>query len=228
MKNKKLSQAEFFESSASNANFNIEENCGNIVVNSLNGTSASSNTNAFKILQRVPPVPSSTSVWSGNASNNITTPVSYSSVAAAAASPFESQPKVILEDNNRTQFVAPLRILNRPVSKQEVKDARTSEEINKQLMKSFEEKQAEYAKARRRILGEEMPAENLNLKNITESLDQLSVGQTVENSSYNTANKSSNVSLPIIPINNNSGKNDVMIIREPTDPDGTRGFNYVR
>ena len=94
--------------------------------------------------------------------------VSYSSVASSQlspnATPFEYHPKVVLEDSSRTQFVAPLRILNRPNARQDQsKDLRPNVDVKRQLQKSFEEKQAEYAKARLRILGEEMPVENLNL-----------------------------------------------------------------
>lgn len=183
----------------------------------MNDTAASLASNPFKIMQRAPPGPTGTS-----AQSTVQSPFSYSAVAASA-SPFETQPKVVLEDSTRTQFVAKLRILNRPNSKQDqAKDTRSNVDVNKQLMKSFEEKQAEYAKARLRILGEEMPAEELNLNDITDTFNQISVGQTNEKATPPGGTSKSSTSLPnkqIPPI-----KADVIIIREPIAPDNTRGF----
>lgn len=159
---------------------------------------------------------------------------SYSSVATNSAtsnfdsSPFEDlqQPKVVLEDDTRTQFVPKLRILNRPNARSGAgaKDVRTNEEIQRALMKSLEEKQAEYAKARLRILGalpseKDVPeaAEAFNLKDISDTLEP------VATSAPSTLPPTQ---LPII--NNNTTTNDVPVIRQPAAPDGTRGFSRDR
>lgn len=122
--------------------------------------------------------------------------------------------------------MAPLRILNRPNRNDQSKDSRSNVDVNKQLQKSFEEKQAEYAKARLRILGEEMQVENLNLNHITETVDHMSIGQGAGKTG-STSNKSPNNSSASKSANS-SGNNCVIIIREPTVPDGTKGFRYVR
>ncbi|KAH9397544.1 hypothetical protein TYRP_003863 [Tyrophagus putrescentiae] len=114
---------------------------------------------------------------------------------------------------------------------QDGKDAllRTAEERNRALLKSFEEKRAEYAKARLRILGEEMPQEEVavasqfNLSEMKEALDQ---------NTTSTSNSSTTTSTPLLPtpssqplsaVNNASSAN---VLRQPTAPDGTRGFHH--
>ncbi|KAJ6219129.1 hypothetical protein RDWZM_004941 [Blomia tropicalis] len=196
--------------------FNIQENGSNFLGNS---TTSAPNANPFKVLQRAP----ANNLETNEQGKSVSSTISYSSIAATGTMPFESQPKVILEDNSRTQFVAKLRILNRPNSnRDQVKDTRSNIDVNKQLQKSFEEKQAEYAKARLRILGEEMPVENLNLDNITESIDQISVGSSPKGKSSPSSSKSS----PTKSIVNKC--EPLPFIREPTVPDGTRGFRFNR
>lgn len=204
-----------------NSSFTIEENGGNIVVNSSKPLNP--NANPFRIMPRA---------------NNATSTLnyaqackplsSYSSVATNSgtsnfdSSPFEDlhQPKVILEDDTRTQFVPKLRILNRPNARSEAtKDVRTSEEIQRALKKSFEEKQAEYAKARLRILGA-LPSEE-DVPESTETFNMKNISNTLEPAPASAPSTLPTTQLPI----NNTTTNDVAIIRQPTAPDGTRGFS---
>ncbi|KAH9407189.1 SUZ domain-containing protein 1 [Tyrophagus putrescentiae] len=176
------------------------------------------------------------------------TPPSTATISAppttSFTSPFEDQhrPRVTLEDDTRTQFVPRLRILNRPNasdrSDQDGKDAllRTAEERNRALLKSFEEKRAEYAKARLRILGEEMPQEEVVAAaaspfNLSEMKEALLDGQNTSSTS-NNSNTSTTTSTPLLPTPssqplsavNNAGSANVL--RQPTAPDGTRGFHH--
>lgn len=122
-------------------------------------------------------------------------------------------PKVVLEDSSRTQFVSKLRILNRPnKSTDQSKDSSSSDDVQRKLQKSFEEKQAEYAKARLRILGEQMPNEQLVL---SESLNQITIGGEAIDSSQNSSPSKK------APITSN-------VTREPIVPDGTTGFRFKR
>lgn len=155
------------------------------------------------------------------------TPTSGISTTGATDLPI-NVPNVVFEDNNRTQFVNKLRILNRPnkSSEQNKYGLNNSANVQEMLQKSFEEKQAEYAKARLRILGEEMPTENLIL-DVNNSLNQITLdtSPTAANmstsSSTNSLKSMMKTSKPNIP-------NQIVIIREPAVPDGTIGFRYNR
>ena len=144
----------------------------------------------------------------------------------------------MLEDDTRTQFVPRLRILNRPNasdrSDQDGKEAlRTAEERNRALLKSFEEKRAEYAKARLRILGEEMPQEEVVAAaaspfNLSEMKEALLDGQNTSSSNSNSTTTSTPLlptpsSQPLSAVNNASSAN---VLRQPVAPDGTRGFHH--
>lgn len=165
----------------------------------LNGESSSS----FRIIQRV----------SNNIDDN--------------ESPFTNQPKIILEDDNtRTKFVKGLRILNRPnknadLGKNDTK-ANEAENIHEKLKKSFKEKQAEYAKARLRILGEVMPDEDL-VFNMNAAMDLNK--QNPEAQSITSNNNNKQPLLNLIRTNNENDGNG-RIIRQPIGPDGTRGFHH--
>mgnify|MGYP000675114834 CR=1 FL=1 len=190
---------------ASNDNFDLPFSNNQ----SLNGESSS-----FRIIQRV----------SNNVDDNDNN------------SPFTNQPKIILEDDNtRTKFVKGLRILNRPnknaeMGKNETK-ANEAENIHEKLKKSFKEKQAEYAKARLRILGEVMPDEDL-VFNMTAAMD-LNKQQnpeiqstTITSDTFSSSNNNNKQPLLNLIRTNNENDGQNRIIRQPIGPDGTRGFHH--
>lgn len=128
-------------------------------------------------------------------------------------------PRMIL-DNNRENIAKGLRILNRPNKNNALKNETKlkENEIQMQLKKSFEEKKAEYDKARLRIFGENMPNEDLML-NVTNSLDSINFSEK-----FNTTNTTKTNFIRTIVDNETNGRNLVTIIRQPIAPDGTRGF----
>ncbi|XP_046910136.2 uncharacterized protein LOC124491522 [Dermatophagoides farinae] len=184
-------------------------------VNNQNLNGESSSSSSFRIIQRV----------SNNIDDNDTD------------SPFTNQPKIILEDDNtRTKFVKGLRILNRPnknsdSGKNETK-SNEAENIHEKLKKSFKEKQAEYAKARLRILGEVMPDEDLvfnmtaaiNLNNSSEQNQQTTQPTMMSDVFSNNNNNNKQPLLNLIRTNNDN--DNERIIRQPLGPDGTRGFHH--
>ncbi|KPM05648.1 hypothetical protein QR98_0041140 [Sarcoptes scabiei] len=178
-------------------------------IDELNGSSPSTpslSSSSFKILRRVS---------DPNDSN----------------SPFINQPKIVLEDNNSTQLVKSLRILNRPTNKnaetKTVDTVKNSEIIEEKLKKSFEEKQAEYAKARLRILGEVMPAEDLVL-NMNDSLRQVILDDPSCKINRTKVNvKSQNIFGAQMDCSGNINP-QLPFIRQPIAPDGTKGFNQSK
>lgn len=137
-------------------------------------------------------------------------------LSADASSVLPQRPTVKLDnDSNRSQFGTQLRILNRPnVSTKDSGIKLDQMSIQQKLQKSFEEKKAEYAKARLRILGEEMPEEDKN----SDVLQSLTSNDTSSISSTPA------LSLNMKKLSQSSANAQVTAIREPSKPDGTKGF----
>lgn len=144
-------------------------------------------------------------------------------------------PQVMLEDNTRTQYVPQVRILKRPNSKSYNNDCsdksmspidRKSFTANKSSSnsKTYEEREAEYAKARLRILGSASAPE-------TNSHDSNS-GQTNCNSvksNTNSANITPNSTTKLVSVENClNDSNNVPVIRLPLGPDGSKGFKSLK
>ena len=143
------------------------------------------------------------------------------SVAQNDLSPLSSNdssvcPQIILEDNTRTQYVPQVRILKRPnvnpnkhfnsLSNDPKIAVSTKSQTNN---KTYEEREADYAKARLRILGSASAPEESN-----DSTPLPSTTQT--GNTYNSSPKSSQM--------NSCVEANVPVIRLPTGPDGTKGF----
>jgi hypothetical protein len=151
-------------------------------------------------------------------------------------------PQITLEDNTRTQYVPQVRILKRPNAKtnNESSDKSMSALDRKSMTanrsqtnnKTYEEREAEYAKARLRILGSASAQEETNCST---ELCQLSSSSSNSNSSSgtlsptnsrsNSANNTPISSTKLGLVNNcNNDLNNVPIIRLPHGPDGSKGF----
>lgn len=143
----------------------------------------------------------------------------------------ESQPKgvtgpqILLEDNTRTQYVPQVRILKRPNGPNgkggSSADSRGGNSRGQASTKTLEEREAEYAKARLRILGSSTPQDS---SSPTEPATTFSPGSSKTSSPTNSAkqngiNSGSN-SL------SNAPKCDVPVVRQPQGPtEGSKGFN---
>lgn len=163
---------------------------------------------------------SKSSAWDGSPSvSSSTNPVEHNLIPivindpAALPSFYTNQPQIELEENARSssQMVTKLRIMTRPINPSNDNDstntngnANNQMTIQEKLKKRHEEKQAEYLKARLRILGEEMPKEEL----VLDGDDTLPAGKTTARSGPLLPTPS-----PIQPI-----------LRQPKVPDGTSGF----
>lgn len=170
-------------------------------INNESSPKSSSSTSTFKVLQRITP----------NSCND-------SNFDNQDDFPFINQPKITLEENSSTRIplVKTMKILNRPNQKNSssTKDNLDDEdEIQRRLKKSFEEKQAEYAKARLRIFGEESTNDDIVLNNLTNSIDSFNLQDKMKKS----------INLQELVKENNP--NHSAIIRQPKAPDGTRGFS---
>jgi hypothetical protein len=201
----------------------------------------SDNYNSIKILKRP--------------TNATTTPTATDSKLNSSAiqtnqTPNETQnnssgPQITLEDNTRTQYVPQVRILKRPNAKtiNESSDKSMSALDRKSMTanrsqtnnKTYEEREAEYAKARLRILGSASAQEetncstelcqlssssNSNSSSGTNSSNTLSPTNSRSNSANNTPISSTKLGL----VNSNNDLNNVPIIRLPLGPDGSKGF----
>ncbi|XP_054159337.1 SUZ domain-containing protein 1-like [Oppia nitens] len=167
-------------------------------------TNNSTNDNSIRILKRPTNIVSNMS--SANTSSSDTN---------------QNQTIITLEDNTRTQYVPPVRILKRP-------DTRFCDPNNKSLnkltngnkstnSKTYEEREADYAKARLRILGSaSAPEEDTNLTQ-NSSLAAIAMNNRLSPESSSTK----------LDLNKhlNETTNNVPIIRLPLGPDGTKGFN---
>ncbi len=156
-----------------------------------------------------------------------------------------NSPQITLEDNTRTQYVPQVRILKRPNAKtiNESSDKSMSALDRKSMTsnrsqtnnKTYEEREAEYAKARLRILGSASAQEETNcsteLCQLSSSNSNNSSGSNSSNtlsptnSSSNSANNTPISSTKLGLVNNcNNDSNNVPIIRLPHGPDGSKGF----
>ncbi|XP_020282380.1 SUZ domain-containing protein 1 [Pseudomyrmex gracilis] len=119
-----------------------------------------------------------------------------------------SNTKIIIlgEDGLRSQYVPPqptVKILKRPTGDSRGSgDGPLNDDKPKQPIKSLKQREQEYAEARKRILGEEKSPE----EKMTQEINRIQP----KSSTPNCGNLPSNV------------------VRSPTGPDGTRGFNVRR
>ena len=178
---------------------------------SLCNNKVNDNSNSIKILKRQS-TPSTTS-----APNDLSPMSSNDSNQNQSTSVC---PQITLEDNTRTQYVPQVRILKRPNAKQN-KDSNDKSVSNDRKItnanrsqsnnKTYEEREAEYARARLRILGSaSAPEEESNNSSPLPSGTQ--TGNT-----YNSSPKSSQLKSLV-------EESNVPIIRLPIGPDGTKGF----
>lgn len=125
-------------------------------------------------------------------------------------------PQITLEDNTRTQYVPQVRILKRPNAdkdKSGANDKSLNPSRSQMNSKTYQEREAEYAKARLRIMGSASAPEESNQNSSARGNPQTS-------NSYNTSPKWSSQTDAV-----NSRESNVPILRLPIGPDGTGGFN---
>ncbi|RWS24561.1 hypothetical protein B4U80_07981 [Leptotrombidium deliense] len=130
-------------------------------------------------------------------------------------------PHITLEDSTRTQYVPQVKILKRPKEGKggsdgsgklsPVKNSLNNGKSNTQG-KSYEEREANYAKVRLRIMGSAAPTYDENEEN---------------NDSTKTTNTDAG---PSSRMNGDlmRGQVDVPILRQPQGPDGSKGFTVKR
>ncbi|RWS04628.1 hypothetical protein B4U79_13845 [Dinothrombium tinctorium] len=130
-------------------------------------------------------------------------------------------PQITLEDTTRTQYVPQVKILKRPKERvsgdgNKVSPVKNHNNQGKNTsVKSYEEREAEYAKARLRILGSAVPTYDANDSRIDETSNDNS--GTVLNPGPSKVNGDVNKSSVEVPI-----------IRMPQGPDGSKGFAVKR
>lgn len=121
-------------------------------------------------------------------------------------------PQITLENNTRSQYVPQVRILKRPNAKHNSShdnsliDSKSSAVKSQTNNKTYEEREAEYAKARLRILG--------------------SASATEECNNEKTDNNDATLNSTKLQLTNNS--NEVPVIRLPIGPNGSKGFAFQR
>jgi len=118
----------------------------------------------------------------------------------------------------------PIKILRRPPSDKNLKDLNTQSQNNTtQPIKTFEQREQEYAQARLRILGSAHPEQDPNLNN--SSCSNLNAGyNSAPNSQQNNYSQNSNQNIS----NTNSNNPANILSRESVGPDGSKGFNNNR
>ena len=160
------------------------------------------NSNSIKILKRPTKVEQTASAVVDFTRSEVETNQCHSSIC----------PQITLEDNTRTQYVPQVRILKRPNANKDsaTNDRSLSGNRSQTNNKTLEEREAEYARARLRIMGSASAPEESNQNSSSRSSPQTT--------------SSSNSSPKWSPLTNNSESN-VPILRLPVGPDGTRGFN---
>lgn len=227
MLNKKLEGVGISSASSRTQNFNaISEMNANGQIQPMSSTS--DDANQIRILKRPTTVTTTTSLPSVLST---TVPSSNSSAYHSNEMTNSITPQIQLEDNTRTQYVAPVRILKRPTTNRNGPNTSLAKSNNSSAesiarsqasTKSYEEREAEYAKARLRILGSASPQEE------TSSTDVSSIGgnssQQIEDPSKSNGILSavSSTKLPEV------AHNEVPVIRQPQGPNGSRGFNLQR
>ncbi|CAG2181378.1 unnamed protein product [Oppiella nova] len=174
------------------------------------------NLNSFKILKR--PV-------------NMDRNRERDSVCTSGNDSNQNQTIITLEDNTRTQYVPQVRILKRPnanskdTSDQTLTSNRKSTNGNKSQTnnKTYEEREAEYAKARLRILGSASAPEEDTTSTQSTSMAATSAAAVSSGTKTKTSPESRSTKLGLL--NNTNELNTVPIIRLPLGPDGTKGFS---
>jgi len=125
----------------------------------------------------------------------------------------------------------PIKILRRPPSDKNLKDMGSQNQNNVvQPIKTFEQREQEYAQARLRILGSAHPEEDKTSNNPISNIS------TNNNPNYNNNNmnnyQQNNINnYPTNGINQrnqNYIQNSNNLVREPIGPDGSRGFTNNR
>ena len=109
------------------------------------------------------------------------------------------------------QFPQPaIKILKRPTSEKKLSDMinQTQTSAASQPIKTFEQREQEYAQARLRILGSAHPEQDLSTTNPTPP----------SNIPKNTSSSSNLTNL------NQTNRSNLNVIRDPIAPDGTKGF----
>lgn len=132
-------------------------------------------------------------------------------------------PQITLEDNTRTQYVPQVRILKRQErDDKSVSNDRKSLNSSKSQSnsKTYEEREAEYAKARLRILGSASAPEETPVSPLSGTSS--SVGTNTSNA-LSPENRSTKL-RSLQNSSTNETPNNVPIIRLPLGPDGTKGF----
>ncbi|CAF0990490.1 unnamed protein product [Brachionus calyciflorus] len=112
------------------------------------------------------------------------------------------------------QFPQPaIKILKRPSSEKKLTDLPNQAQANQasQPIKTFEQREQEYAQARLRILGSAHPEQDVAPTNLN-----------VQSNNINATKNNS--SSPNLLSSNQINKPNINIIRDPIAPDGTRGF----
>ncbi|CAG2112033.1 unnamed protein product [Medioppia subpectinata] len=138
--------------------------------------------------------------------------------------PNQNQTIITLEDNTRTQYVPQVRILKRQKDSTGQSPTNKPSNGNQTNSKTYEEREAEYAKARLRILGSaSAPEEESNSSTTAGAVPVTSSG--AQNSKTKTTPTTESRSTKLGLLNNCNELNAVPIIRLPLGPDGTKGFN---
>lgn len=118
----------------------------------------------------------------------------------------------------------PIKILKRPPSDKSLKDMYAANPNPAQPIKTFEQREQEYAQARLRILGSAHPEQdpvNQTSNNSYNQTQNYNI-RSNQNPSGNNNNPRQNYSPNN---NNNSGLPNNSLVRDPLAPDGSRGFN---
>jgi len=126
------------------------------------------------------------------------------------------------EENMRTQFKPSIKILKREKTKPSKEEIEAEKERARQATKSYEERAADYAKARERILGSasDSPPSSAGGDSSSTSSTDNNTRPNSKGSSNGHGNRSGN--RPAVDLQK-SGP-DVPVVRLPQAPDGSRGF----
>lgn len=132
---------------------------------------------------------------------------------------------ILGDDGLRSQYVSPIptvKILKRP--QRDIPDALTNGDKPKQPIKSLKQREQEYAEARKRILGEEKSPEELTSSlSSTTTINDIGRIQSKTNTIYSPAS----ALIPLF-VPHNSPQVSSNVLRMPSGPDGTQGFNIRR
>lgn len=144
----------------------------------------------------------------------------------ANSEPFVPKTTVELEDSTRTQFKAPLKILKREKPGKNSSNS-SNESGGSRVTKTYEEREAEYKKARERILGSALPPPSPPPSSDFPVQASPLLPTPV---SSNPVYKPPLLATPSTSRSMMSGQMEVPLLRQPQGPsvDGAKGFTRVK